>query len=265
MAGLLDLPLLTLAFLAAAAFLAGLVDAIVGGGGLIQLPALLIGLPSQTPVSTIVGTNKVPSFMGTSVAAATYLRRIRIEWLALVPLISMSAVGSALGAQLTTLLDRRLFTPMVLAVIVGVGWFTWRKPELGMRHDVRHRGWRGFVLLSLIGLTIGAWDGFIGPGTGSFFMIALVAVMGHGFLNASVLARLANLTTNLAAIAVFGFSGNILWGLGLAMGAANLVGALTGATLALKHGNSFVRKVFLVVIVLLALRLTWDLVASFSR
>lgn len=260
----LDLPLLTLTLLIGAAFLAGWVDSIVGGGGLIQLPALLIGLPADASVSAIVGTNKVPSIMGTSFAAATYLRRIRIELRALVPLIVMSAAGSVLGAQLTTHLDRRLFTPLVLAAIVGIGWYTWRRPELGMKHNDRFRGWRAFMLLSVIGFVVGAWDGFIGPGTGSFFLILLVAVMGYEFLNATALAKLANLTTNLAAIVVFGLSGNILWGLGLVMGVANLLGAVLGATMALKNGNAFVRKVFLVVVVLLAARLTWDLVAAWT-
>ncbi|MFT3877660.1 MAG: TSUP family transporter [Propioniciclava sp.] len=257
----LELPLLTIVLLVAASFLAGWVDSIVGGGGLIQLPALLIGMPADAPVPTIAGTNKVPSAMGTSVAAVTYLRRVRIPWAALIPLVGFSALGSSLGAQLTHFLDRAAFTPLVLAAIVGVGWYTWRRPQLGLHHQVRHTGWRAFGWLSLIGLMVGMWDGFIGPGTGSFFLILIVAVMGFEFLVATALAKVANLTTNLAAIAVFGLSGNIWWGLGLVMGVANLLGGLIGATMALRHGNGFVRKVFLVVIVALGLRLSWDMLA----
>lgn len=257
----LELPLLTILALVGASFLAGWVDSIVGGGGLIQLPALLIGLPADTPVPTIAGTNKVPSAMGTSVAALTYLRRIRIPWAALIPLVAFSALGSSLGAQLTHFLDRSAFTPLVLGAIVGVGWYTWRRPHLGLHHEVRHTGWRAMAWLSAIGLAVGVWDGFVGPGTGSFFLILIVAVMGFEFLTATALAKLANLTTNLAAIAVFGLSGNIWWGLGLVMGLANLTGGLLGATMALKHGNGFVRKVFLVVIVALGLRLSWDMIA----
>lgn len=260
----LELPLLTIAALVAASFLAGLVDSIVGGGGLIQLPSLLIGLPPDTPVPTIAGTNKVPSSMGTAVAALTYLRRVRVPWGALVPLVAASAVGSSLGAQLTHLLDRRLFNPLVLAAIVGVGWYTWRRPHLGMTHHVRHSGWRGAGWLTLIGGVVGVWDGFVGPGTGSFFLIGLVAVMGHDFLSATALAKLANLTTNLAAIVVFGLSGNILWGLALAMGAANLLGGLLGARAALRHGNAFVRRIFLVVIVALGAKVAWDTVAALA-
>ncbi len=257
----LDLPLLTLVVLVGAAFAAGWVDSIVGGGGLIQLPALLIGLPEATPVPTVAGTNKVASSMGTAVAAATYLRRVRIDGWGLLPLVAGSALGSALGAQLTHLLDRRAFTPLVLGAILVVGWYTWRRPTLGLQAQVRHPGRRGYGRLAGIGVLVGVWDGFIGPGTGTFFLILLVTVLGFDFLRATTLAKVANLTTNLAAIAVFGVSGNILWGAAVAMGAANLLGGLLGSRTALRHGNAFVRRVFLAVIGGLALKLAWDTVA----
>ena len=179
------------------------------------------------------------------------------------PLVAGSAVGSALGAQLTHLVDRRAFNPLVLAAIIGVGAYTWRRPQLGQHTSVRHSRWGGYAWLLVIGLTVGVWDGFIGPGTGSFFLILLVSVMGFEFLLATTYAKLANLTTNVAAIAVFGISGNILWGLALAMGVANLVGALIGSRMALKNGNGFVRKVFLVVIVILGVKLAWDTIGQF--
>ena len=258
----LELPLLTIAFLVCASFLAGWVDSIVGGGGLVQLPSLLIGLPADTPVPTISGTNKVPSFMGTSVAALTYLRRIPVDWWGVLPLVAGSATGSALGARLTHFLDRAAFTPLVLAAIVGVGVYTWRRPHLGLQHRAKHAGWRSRALLGAIGLVVGLWDGFIGPGTGSFFLIALVGVMGYEFLSAMTYAKLANWTTNLAAIVVLGWTGNILWGIALAMGCANLLGGFTGARTALRNGNAFVRRVFGWVIVALGVKLTWDMVDS---
>ncbi len=258
----LELPLLTILALVGASFVAGWIDSIVGGGGLIQLPALLIGLPADTPVATIAGTNKVPSSFGTAMAAATYLRRVRINWVAIIPLVACSALGSVLGAHLTHLLDRRAFTPLVLAAIVGVGWYTWRRPLLGLHAQTRHEGWRGYAWLAAIGLGVGLWDGFVGPGTGSFFVILLVAVMGWEFLTATTLAKVANLTTNLAAIGVFTWSGNILWGLAVVMGLANLTGGFLGARTALANGNAFVRKVFLVVVVALGAKLTWDIVAG---
>lgn len=260
----LELPVVTIVLLVAVAFVAGWVDSIVGGGGLIQLPALLIGLPSETPVPTIAGTNKVPSSMGTAMAAATYLRRVRVDWSWLVPLVAGSAVGSACGAQLTHLLDRRAFNPLVLATVVGVGWYTWKRPALGLHGVVRHTGWRGYAWLGGIGALVGLWDGFVGPGTGTFFLILLVAVMGCDFLLATTLARVANLTTNLAAIVVFASTGSVLWGLALGMGLANLTGGLIGSRTALKHGNAFVRKVFLAMIVVLGVKLAWDTVAQFA-
>lgn len=258
----LELPLLTIVLLVGASFLAGWVDSIVGGGGLIQLPALLIGLPSDTPVATISGTNKLPSSMGTFTAAATYLTKVTVSLVSVLPLVAGAALGSTAGAQLVHFLDRRAFTPLVLAAIVGVGWYTWRRPQLGMTHHARHEGRSATLRLLGIGLGVGLWDGFIGPGTGSFFVILLVAVMGWDFLTSTALAKLANLTTNLAAIGVFTLSGNILWGLGLAMGVANVTGGFLGARLALKQGNGFVRKVFLGVIIVLGLKLTWDMIAS---
>lgn len=259
----LELPLLTLALLVAAAFLAGWVDAVVGGGGLIQLPALLIGLPPDTPVATIAGTNKVPSFAGTSVAAATYLRTIRVDWAVAWPLLVAAALGSASGAQLTHLLERRHFTPLVLLAVVVVGVYTWRRPHLGLHAAVRHTGNDARARMAAIGLVVGLWDGFIGPGTGTFFVIALVAVIGHDFLGSSALAKLANLTTNLAAIVAFGLSGSILWGLAVCMAVANVAGGFLGARTALARGNAFVRRVFLVVVGALALKLAWDTVTGF--
>ncbi|MFZ1412268.1 MAG: TSUP family transporter [Micropruina sp.] len=259
----MDLPLLTLCLLILVAFVAGWVDAVVGGGGLIQLPALLIGLPADTPVSTIAGTNKLPSAAGTAVAAFTYARQITVAWRLIWPLLVFAAIGSAAGAQLTHLLSRQHFTPLVLAVVLAVGYYTWRRPELGLGSVVRHHGNHARLRLGLIGLVVGAWDGFIGPGTGTFFVILIVAVIGHDFLMATTLAKLANLTTNLAAIIAFAVSGSLLWGLGLLMGVANVLGGLFGARTALRNGNAFVRQVFLVVVGALAIKLAWDTVAQY--
>lgn len=257
----LELPVLTLTMLVAASFLAGWVDAIVGGGGLIQLPALLIGMPSQAPVATVAGTNKVPSSMGTAVAALNYARRVEVNWLALLPLIAGSAIGSYGGTQLTHLMSRAMFNPLVLAAIVGVGWYTYRRPALGLTAQAKHTGRSGYAWLAGIGLLVGAWDGFIGPGTGSFFLILLVGIMGYEFLAATTYAKLANLTTNLAAIASFGWSGNIWWGLALLMGVGNLVGGFLGSSMALRKGNGFVRQVFLAVVVVLGAKVAWDTVS----
>jgi uncharacterized membrane protein YfcA len=256
----LDLPLATLAFLVAAAFAAGWIDAVVGGGGLVQLPALLIALPPSTEPAAVLGTNKLSSIWGTATSSVTYAVRIRPDWRTVLPLVISAAVGSAAGAQLAKLLPKDAFTPIVLAALVGVGLYTWRRPDLGLVNAVRHTGGAHYGRTVAIGLVVGAYDGFLGPGTGSFFVIALVGVLGYGFLEASANAKIANFITNLAALLVFAAHGTVLWGLGLCMGAANLLGGYLGARTAIARGNRFVRRVFLLVVAALALKLAYDLV-----
>lgn len=250
--------------LVAAAFVAGWVDAVVGGGGIVQLPALLIGLPPEVPVATVAATNKLSSVTGTATASVSYLRSVPVRWRAAVPLVVMAWLGSSAGAHLVQYLPREWFTPLVLVVLVGIGIYTLRRPELGLHHAPRREGPVSFALVLAIGLVIGLWDGLVGPGTGSFLIIALVALLGYGFLQASALAKIANLATNLGALAVFVGGGHILWAVGLPMAAANLVGGLLGARTAIRHGSAFVRKVFLVVIVLLGARLAWQVVEQFA-
>ncbi|MBA3529489.1 MAG: TSUP family transporter [Propionibacteriaceae bacterium] len=247
-----------------AAFAAGWVDAVVGGGGLIQLPALLIGLPSDTPPASILGTNKVSSVWGTATSSLAYAIKIRPDWRTVAPLIVSAAIGSALGAQAAKFLPRQYFTPIVLVALIGVGVYTWRKPQLGLVSMRKHAGGRHYLSTAAIGLGVGAYDGILGPGTGSFFVILLVAVLGYGFLEASAKAKIANLVTNLSAIAVFGIAGSVLWKLGLVMGAANLVGGFLGARMAIRHGNTFVRKVFLLVLAGLIVKLGYDTFAQFT-
>lgn len=249
--------------LVAAAFCAGWVDAVVGGGGLIQLPALLLGLPADTAVATVSGTNKVSSVAGTGMATATYARRIRFHWPTAAAIVAGAAAASSIGAQLVHFLPRAWFTPLVLVVLVVVGTYTVRRPQLGMVSADKLHGPAKWLAGGAIGLVVGLYDGFIGPGTGTFFIIAIVAILGFGFLEASAYAKLANLVTNLSAIAVFASTGHILWLVALPMAAANLAGGFIGARLAVRHGNGFVRKVFLVVVGALALKLGWDTVAPF--
>ena len=257
----LEISLATLVFLILAAFLAGWVDAVVGGGGLIQLPALLIGLPVDTPPASILGTNKVSSVWGTATSSSTYAIKLRPDWRTVLPLVVGSAAGAALGAQAARYLPKQYFTPIVLVALVVVGFYTWRRPELGLHSARKHDGRKHYVLTTAIGLGVGAYDGILGPGTGSFFVILLVTVLGYGFLEASAKAKIANLFTNLAAIVVFATHGSVLWAIGLTMGAANLVGGFIGARMAIRGGNAFVRKVFLVVVGALAVKLAWDIVS----
>ena len=256
-----DLTALTLVLLVGAAFVAGWVDAVVGGGGLIQLPALLTGLPAETSTATVLGTNKIASAAGTAVSALTYVRRISPVVATAVPLVVCALLGSAVGAGLASLIPKVWMNPVVLVALLAVGTYTLAKPSMGIEHAPRHTG-RGQVLRAgAIGGGVGLYDGILGPGTGSFFLILLVAVLGYGFLEASVHAKLANLTTNLGALAVFGLHGEVWWLLGGIMAVANIAGGYLGARSALTLGSGFVRIVFLVVTGGLALRLAADTVA----
>jgi uncharacterized membrane protein YfcA len=242
-----DVGAVVVLLLALAGFAAGFVDAVVGGGGLIQLPALLLGLPNASPVQ-VLATNKLASFCGTTVASATYYRRVRPDPRTFLPLMALAFLGSALGAGVAFLIPRSAFEPIVLVVLVVVGTYVVVKPDLGSETLLRFHGGRHIVMAMLVGFGIGFYDGALGPGTGSFFVFALVGLLGYDFLEASAKARLANWATNLAALCVFVPHGEVQWGIGLAMGAANLSGAYLGARTAVARGSTFVRAFFIVVV-----------------
>lgn len=242
-----DLSLTVLALLGLAALAAGFVDAVVGGGGLIQLPALLLGMPNATPVQ-VLATNKVASICGTSVSAATYYRRIRPDPRTFLPLMALAFVGSAAGAAVASLVPREAFEPIVLVALVVVGAYVLLKPQLGEQTALRFEGRRHLAAAMVTGLLIGFYDGVLGPGTGSFFVFTLVGLMGYSFLEASAKARLANWATNLAAILVFAPQGAIVWQAAVVMGLANIVGGYAGARTAVSRGARFVRVFFIVVV-----------------
>jgi uncharacterized protein len=241
-----------------AAFAAGSLDAIVGGGGLVQLPALLLVLPGQ-PVVSLLGTNKLSSIVGTFSAAVTYCRKVRVDRPTAVRMASAAFLGSALGAYLATVLDSSVLRPVVLVALVAVFVYTARRPSLGEVEALRLTPRRQAALALVGGFGIGAYDGLVGPGTGSFLVFLLVGAAGLSFLHASATAKVVNTATNAAALILFGLGGHVLWGLGLSMAAANLLGSQIGARLALRHGSAWVRKVFLVVVGVLVARLGYDL------
>jgi uncharacterized membrane protein YfcA len=237
----------TLALLGLAALAAGFVDAVVGGGGLIQLPALVLGLPSASPVQ-VLATNKLGSICGTSVSSVTYYRRVRPHAGTFVPLMIFAFLGSLGGAFIASHIPKEAFAPIVLVVLIAVGAYVLLKPELGESTDLRFSGHRHTAAAMGAGLVVGAYDGALGPGTGSFFVFALVGLLGYAFLEASAKARMANWATNLAALCVFVPQGAVLWRVGLVMGVCNLVGGYAGARIAVARGAKFVRVFFIVVV-----------------
>ncbi len=252
-----DPTLSVLLLLALAALTAGFVDAVVGGGALIQLPALLVGLPGASPVQ-ILGTNKLASICGTTVSSATYYRRVRPDPRTFLPLMALAFVGSLLGALVATQIPREAFEPIVLVALVVVGAYVVLRPQIGGLTALRFSGHRHTSAAMATGLTIGFYDGALGAGTGSFFVFTLVGLLGYSFLEASAKARLANWTTNLAALVIFVPAGAVLWKTGLVMGACNLLGGYLGARTAIARGNRFVRIFFIVVVAAFIIRIGGD-------
>lgn len=237
----------TLLLLAIAALGAGFVDAVVGGGGLVQLPALLLGLPGVAPVH-ILATNKLASVCGTSVASATYYRRVRPDPRTFGPLMACALVGALFGAVIASHIPASAFQPVVLVVLIVVGTYVVLKPNLGAATDLRFSGRRHLLAAMAVGVVIGVYDGALGPGTGSFLVFSLVGLLGYSFLEASAKARLANWATNLGALALFVPHGDVLWKVGLVMGGCNLVGGYVGARVAVSRGARFVRVFFIAVV-----------------
>ena len=240
-----------------ASLLAGLVDAIVGGGGLILLPALFVTFPQAAP-ATLFGTNKSASIWGTSLATWQYSRRVQMRWATLLPAAAAGLAGSLVGAWAVTLVDPTLFRkalPLVLLVLLA---YTLVRKDLGREHAPRWDGRREALVAAGIGGVIGFYDGFFGPGTGSFLVFAFVRWLGYDFLNASASAKLINAATNFSALMLFAFKGHVWWHLALAMALANVLGSLIGTRLALRHGAGFVRQVFILVVLALILKTGWD-------
>lgn len=250
-----------LTFLVISAFFAGLVDAVAGGGGLIQLPAMLIALP-KTEVVSILGTNKVMAIFGTSASATNYLRKIKIKKEILFAMSIPAFLGSAGGALLASHIPAKSLRPVVVLLLILVFIYTWKKPELGKIENLRHTHRKNYLIGAGSGLVIGFYDGLIGPGTGSFLILALVALMGYAFLSASAIAKVVNIATNLGAIVIFGLHGVVMWKLGLTLAVANVAGGVIGSHLAIKNGSSFVRKVFLFITFILICKVAFDTITS---
>ena len=253
--------LLALLALCVASVLAGAVDAIVGGGGLVLLSALLIVQPGGEAIFS-VATNKLAAIVGTASAAVTFARRVPIDRRHAFPMALAAFAGAIGGAVLAAALPSRVLTVVVLVALVGVGLYTWRRPELGAEHAPRFpRRTQGAVMVTG-GAAIGFYDGLAGPGTGSFLVFLLVGLVGFAFLQASATSKIVNTATNLGALVFFLPAGVVLLGLGAVLAVANVTGAVVGARLAVERGSGFVRRVFLLVVAVLVVTLAVRLAVS---
>lgn len=246
----------TLVLLLVVAFAAGWVDAVVGGGGLIQLPVLLL-VPGLAPVQALA-TNKLSSIFGTGTASVTYYRRIKPDLRTALPMAGFALVGSFGGASVATALPAAVIKPIIVVVLIAVAIFVAVRPHLGAATSLRFSGRQQLVVACALGVAIGFYDGMIGPGTGTFLIIALVSVIGYNFVLASAMSKIVNFATNFGALALFAFSGVIVWGLALPMAAANMCGGYLGSRTAIAKGTGFVRIVFLIVVAALIVKLGWD-------
>jgi uncharacterized protein len=242
---------------ALASLFAGCVDAIVGGGGLILIPALFAAYPGAAP-ATLFGTNKSASVWGTAFACAQYAKRVQLRWRSLGAGVMAALVGSALGAWAATVIPAKPFRQALPLVLLVLLVYTLAKKDLGREHRPRFEGQREAAALALVGAVLGFYDGVFGPGTGSFFVFLLVRWLGYDFLNASAAAKALNVATNVAALALFTWKGHVWWHVGLVLAVANVAGSLVGTHLALKHGAGFVRAAFIAVVTALIAKTAYD-------
>lgn len=241
--------------------LAGFVNAIAGGGGLVTLPVLLGVFPQAEP-AVLFGTNKAAMICGTASAAVDYARHVRLPWNTLLPALAVAFVGGVVGAWLVTLVSPdglRRALPFMLATVFVITLFG---GPAGERHAPRFGPRAEAAIAAAIALAMGLYDGFFGPGTGSFFIFLFVRWLGFDFLHAVASAKLLNSATNLGAIAVFAGTGNVRWEIVLPMIVANVAGSLLGTHLALRHGSRFIRTVFVVVVVALIAKTGYDAYAG---
>ena len=253
-----NLTALNLASLGLAMFSAGFVDAIAGGGGLIQTPAMLLTFADRNPVS-VVATSKTAAFFGTTTAAIKYRKSIKTDPRLLIAMVIPAFIGASFGAHLASQISPGSYKSSILFIMVAIFIYTLANPELGKEQVEKHSPRKLKIIGAIAGLIIGFYDGLIGPGTGTMLMIALVAVMGFAFVGASAIAKVVNATTNLASIIVVGLTIGFMWKLGLILGVANLIGGYTGSHMAIKKGSSFIRIFYLIVTGLLILRLGYSL------
>ncbi len=249
---------LTLGVLITAAFFAGFVDSVVGGGGLIQIPALFTALPAESP-ATLFGTNKCASVVGTSNAAWHYAKQVSMPWRTTLPAAIAAFAFSYLGAAAVAWLPREMLRPLILLLLIGAALYTFYRKDFGAVHRPLHAGHQELLWATLLGALIGFYDGFFGPGTGSFLIFLFVRFFGFDFLHASAASKVVNVATNLAALAYFIPNGYWIAPLAIGMALSNVGGSYAGTSMALRYGSGFVRKLFLLVVVILIIRFAADL------
>ncbi|GAB4496923.1 MAG: TSUP family transporter [Saprospiraceae bacterium] len=250
-------------FLCFFAFLAGFIDSIVGGGGLVQVPIFFVLYP-QLLVPNIIGTNRLASAIGTSVAAWNYARSVRIPWKTVLWAGVSAAIFSYLGATVQSLLPSSVLKPIILVLIVAIAVYTYKKKDFGQKEHFRVAPERLSWWAAGIGAALGFYNGFIGPGTGSLLVFGFVSVIGYSFLTSSAISKIVNVVADVSSLIFFLANKYVLFHLALPMMACNVAGSYVGSRMAVLRGNEFIRKVFLVVVAGIVLRFAWDVFKNFD-
>lgn len=237
-------------FVVLASLFAGVIDAIVGGGGLILVPALFLSFPAAAP-QTLLGTNKVAAIAGTSVSALRFARTIKLDWLVLIPAAGVALVGSLAGAWALTVIDPSWLRKALPIVLIALIVYTLAKKDFGGVSEPSASYMVRLRVVAAVALGVGFYDGLFGPGAGSFMIFLLVRFLRVDFLTASATAKVLNIATNAAAIALLAMHGAVWWQVGGMLAIANVIGSLIGSRLALRYGSAFVKKVFIVVVIAL--------------
>lgn len=240
-----------------AAFAAGFTDAIVGGGGLVQTPAALVALP-LLPVSTVIGTVKIPAFSGTLLASLQYIQKVQVKWKLTLIMTVLAFISAMAGSYLLTKVNNHFIKPLLLVVLVLVALYTYSKKNFGIHTQKNHSFNQQLIYSASASTVLGFYDGFVGPGTGSFLVLAFITLLGFDFLKASAHAKLVNLATNFGSILFFAGSGRIIFSIAIPMAVCNALGGSIGARLAIAKGNKFIRVFFLVIVIATILRFAYD-------
>ncbi|QEY23569.1 sulfite exporter TauE/SafE family protein [Neisseria animalis] len=252
----------TLYFLVLIGFLAGLMDAAVGGGGLLQIPGLFNILPHHTPVPTVLGVGKVASFSGTATATWQYVRKIPVPWKMLLPAALLAFAASYLGAKSVAYFPTEYMKPVMLLIMLAMFAYTFWKKDLGQTVRTRALTRKETLWGLFFGGLIGFYDGIFGPGTGSLLAFVFVRFYGYDFLTANASGKVINLTTNFAALTFFVPNGHVVWAWAVPLALANLCGGIIGARLAIRGGTVFLRYGFMALLCLIIGKFAWDLWAQ---
>jgi len=246
-----------LIFMAIASLFAGFIDAVVGGGGLIQFPAYMILFPNSS-IPTAFGTNKIAGLSGTSIAAVQYAKRVTFNWNLLIITAFTSFVFSFIGAKLVSRIDVTILKPFIFFMLIAIAIYTFKKKDFGSYSTKLLSDKKKYIFGFLLGVFIGFYDGFLGPGTGSFLVLGFVLLLGFEFLEASAYAKVINCITNISALYVFLSQGNYILEIAIIMAISNISGSIIGTRMAILKGNQFIRKLFLVVVVIMIFRYGYD-------